>query len=128
MSPAEELRAAAATLRGLSARVPSGRLTLHEDLIESGGSAESAVLTDSRDGMDALVLSGEWSGEELALIRLLVAVRGAVEPLAAWLESWNGIESFCEDGPMDEDFRHALKVARAVNASAPAPTREETNR
>lgn len=35
------------------------------------------------------------------------------EPLAAWLESWDGIE-IREDAPMVDDLRHALNVARAI--------------
>jgi hypothetical protein len=39
------------------------------------------------------------------------------EPLAAWLESWDGVE-LREDGPLPEDFKHALAVARALNGTA----------
>ena len=35
------------------------------------------------------------------------------EPLAAWLESWDGIP-FNEHGPMADDLQHALNVARTI--------------
>jgi len=41
---------------------------------------------------------------------------GVGKALAGWLESWTGID-FREDAAMPEDARHALAVARAVNAA-----------
>lgn len=38
------------------------------------------------------------------------------EPLAAWLESWDGVE-LDERGPLPEDFEHALAVARVLNGA-----------
>lgn len=83
---AVQTRTAAAELRELLAAVPAGHWALYEDLIVHDGSTESAILTDARPGMDALVLSGEWWGEGLAAVRLLVALHAAAEPLASWLE------------------------------------------
>ena len=98
---AEELRTAAAKLREAVAAVPAGHWTLHEDLIEHDGSSESAILTDARPGMDALVLSGEWWGEGLAVMRLLVALHVAAEPLASWLESAAWVAG---EHPQDPDY------------------------
>ncbi len=39
------------------------------------------------------------------------------EPLAVWLESWDGI-AFNEHGPMADDLQHALNVARAILGEA----------
>ncbi|MER7213549.1 hypothetical protein ABT340_41350 [Streptosporangium sp. NPDC000239] len=39
------------------------------------------------------------------------------QALAAWLESWEGVEVRL-DGPMPEDYRYALRVARAINGGA----------
>ncbi|MEV4180685.1 NUDIX domain-containing protein [Streptosporangium canum] len=72
---AAALLEAAARLDALLALVPAGQWSLHEDLIVTGGTAQSAILTDARDGMDALVLSGDWHGEALAAIRLLTGGR-----------------------------------------------------
>ncbi|MGS2645931.1 hypothetical protein [Streptosporangium sp. G12] len=52
------------------------------------------------------------------LLQLIVNLLNARKPLASWLESWDGIE-VREDGPMPDDFRYALKVARAINAPLP---------
>lgn len=38
-------------------------------------------------------------------------------PLAAWLESWTGLDIH-EAASMPEELRHALNVARAVNGTA----------
>lgn len=40
---------------------------------------------------------------------------GVGKALAAWLESWTGIDLY-EAGALPEDARHALAVARAINA------------
>jgi hypothetical protein len=47
----------------------------------------------------------------------VAALLRAREPLADWLESWTGIDLY-EAGSLPEDAKHALAVARAVNASA----------
>ncbi|MGW3164799.1 hypothetical protein ACWC9Q_18385 [Streptomyces sp. NPDC001142] len=41
------------------------------------------------------------------------ALLRAREPIAAWLESWTGVD-LSEHGPMPEDARHALAVARQI--------------
>lgn len=38
---------------------------------------------------------------------------GVARALAAWLESWTGID-IAEHGPMPDDFKHALAVARLI--------------
>ena len=43
---------------------------------------------------------------------------GVGEALAAWLDSWTGIDLY-EAGALPEDARHALAVARAINGGAP---------
>jgi hypothetical protein len=40
------------------------------------------------------------------------------QPLAAWLESWTGID-LDEAGSLPEDARHAIAVARAINGDQP---------
>ncbi len=39
------------------------------------------------------------------------------EPLAVWLESWDGV-SLSEHHAMPEDYAHALAVARALTGGA----------
>lgn len=84
--PLAALLDAAARLDELLALVPAGQWSLHEDLIVTGGTAQSAILTDARDGMDALVLSGDWHGEALAAIRLLTVLHNEIRPLTAVLK------------------------------------------
>ncbi|TMS00138.1 hypothetical protein [Nonomuraea basaltis] len=38
------------------------------------------------------------------------------EPLASWLESWDGVE-LREDGPLPADFEFALRIARVLNGT-----------
>ncbi|WP_433364290.1 hypothetical protein [Streptosporangium sp. CA-115845] len=54
---------------------------------------------------------------DLRFAQQIAALINARKPLAAWLESWDGIE-IREDGPMSDDFRHTLVVARHINAIA----------
>lgn len=42
---------------------------------------------------------------------------GVGAALAAWLESWTGIDLY-EAGSLPEDAKHALAVARQINAAA----------
>ncbi|WP_086566414.1 NUDIX domain-containing protein [Streptosporangium minutum] len=86
VEPLAALLDAAARLDALLALVPAGQWSLHEDLIVTGGTAQSAILTDARDDMDALVLSGDWHGEALAAIRLLTALHNEIRPLTAVLK------------------------------------------
>ncbi|MGW0495070.1 hypothetical protein ACWD0Z_06405 [Streptomyces sp. NPDC003007] len=74
MTPAEELRAAAAKLRPSSPAVAAHTVT----------------------------------------VRITPA---AAEALAAWLDSW-GVIDLREHATMQEDARHALAIARAINGGA----------
>lgn len=38
---------------------------------------------------------------------------GLADPVADWLDSWTAT-NIREDGPMPEDFRHALTIARKI--------------
>ncbi|MFF4661985.1 hypothetical protein [Streptomyces sp. NPDC001282] len=51
------------------------------------------------------------------------ALLRARKPIAAWLESWTGVD-LSEHGPMPEDARHALAVARQILGTT--ATTEET--
>jgi hypothetical protein len=42
--------------------------------------------------------------------------RALLEPVAVWLESWQGVH-LSVDGPMPQDYEHALKIVRIVNGS-----------
>jgi hypothetical protein len=41
-------------------------------------------------------------------------VRCLADPVADWLESWQGVH-LSVDGPMPQDFEHALKIVHIVN-------------
>ncbi len=52
-----------------------------------------------------------------AAVKLREGAPVIAEPLAVWLESWDGIP-FDEHGPMPVDLQHALNVARAILGEA----------
>lgn len=68
----------------------------------------SAVNT-LREAAESAARNGHRPGDRL--------LRTLADPVADWLESWRLID-FREDGPMAEDFKHALRVVRAINEGA----------
>lgn len=44
-------------------------------------------------------------------------VRALADPVADWLETWSSVD-FREDGPMAEDFTHALRIVRVINGGS----------
>ena len=73
----------------------------------------AAELTAAADTLRTAAFRGAMTATPAvaALIR-------AREPLAAWMESWTGID-LREDAALPEDAQHALAVARAINAKQP---------
>ena len=70
------------------------------------------------DGMIVADRSGTIHPAERADLPYIAAMHpGVGAALADWLESWTGIDLY-EAGSLPEDAKHALAVARAVNASA----------
>lgn len=85
------------------------------------GATEKTVAEELREAAARLRGTGHHGGitgdcdnpERLALI---VALLDAREPLASWLESWDGVE-LREDGPLPSDFEYALRIARVLNGT-----------
>ncbi|MEU3386313.1 hypothetical protein [Streptomyces albidoflavus] len=114
MTPAEELRAAAERLRDLVA-----------DLRDCRG-PRYVVNRDQRPypqridniGVPYVVASTTTDPAHPPVTADYIAAMhpGVGNALAAWLESWTGIE-VAEDGPLAEELRHALAVARQILGS-----------
>jgi len=99
VSPAEEISAAAARLRETAERTARAPWSTNGMWV-MGADSHIAHFGGHLPNRD-------W----VALVH-----PGLAEPLASWLESWDGVE-IREDGPMPDDFRYALAVARQINRS-----------
>ncbi|MFE0845312.1 hypothetical protein [Streptomyces rochei] len=123
MNPADELRTAAQTLRTLATEAASGsgsnRWRTKRHFPNQPGSTFTSLLTES-----GTPLMGGGGRNRVPYLHAPVAdYIAAMHPgvgtaLAAWLESWTGIEMY-EAHALPEDARHALAVARQINGSAP---------
>jgi hypothetical protein len=124
-TPADELRAAADRIRKLIEAVPSkhwGDRPWH---------AEECSDTDDMSPCPCIVAQGEYRDFDQPQTPPVQYVADAETPehaayiaamhpgvggaLADWLDSWTGVE-LREDAALPEDARHALAVARAINA------------
>ncbi|MFD6375388.1 hypothetical protein ACFWFS_00480 [Streptomyces albidoflavus] len=117
MTPSEELRAAAKQLRELAYAAHGSPWAAVE--IPRPGYDLPAWWVESEhqdpDGSTAATVADCPWGEADA--RYIAAMHpGVGKALAAWLESWTGIE-VAEDGPLVEELRHALTVARQILGS-----------
>ncbi len=105
-TPADELATAAETLRTL-AKSTTGN---EQPWRYAKSSPDSSVRTAT--GWEVAY------GQDQANLRYIAAMHpGVGAALAAWLESWTGIEMY-EAHALPEDARHALAVARQINAHA----------
>jgi hypothetical protein len=126
-TPADELRTATDRLRKLIAAV------LSEHWGDRPWHAEECSDTDDLSPCPCIVAQGEYREFDQPQIPPVQYVADAESPefaayiaamhpgvgaaLAAWLESWTGIEMY-EAHALPEDARHALAVARAINKEA----------
>ncbi|MGW4406556.1 hypothetical protein ACWEJ6_21180 [Nonomuraea sp. NPDC004702] len=123
MTLSDELREAAAKLRMLAAGATPGRwvcgdLEEQEDYgMQVAVSADDALTAEinlaAKDAAwrymrNQAVNDGQW---------IALASPALAEPLASWLESWDGVD-LREDGPLPDDFTYALRVARVLNGTA----------
>lgn len=126
MTPADELRTAAAKLRALAtAAATDGRdrptAIWH---FKPRDSRSGYLYAENPDGPGVRLLTGGSTGPHGRGSHPGMRTRhgeyaAAMDPtvglaLAAWLDSWTGID-LSEGGPLPEDARHALAVARAIN-------------
>ena len=108
MNPADELRTAAEKIRTLSKAISA------PDERDQVFHAEGTDVTQGRTGLYDVATT-----QTTELADYIAAMHpGVGTALAAWLESWTGIEMY-EAHALPEDARHALAVARAINGSAP---------
>lgn len=129
MTPVEELRAAAAKLRKRGGEATPGpwdrplNIRYKNVVAAAKPDDEQGKYLDGRPEQVGVVMLNTWSdgtfmrkrgGRDLEWIAL--AHPGLAEPLAAWLESWDGID-FTEDGAMLDDLQYALRIARVINGS-----------
>lgn len=124
-TPADELRAAAETLRGLAADATPGPWRQHDTHLGQYGHTATVLsgegtTTELRAWLPTM---SQESWDETRNVWNDAAYIAAMHPLvgltlADWLESWTGIE-LREDAAMPEDARHALAVARALLGSQP---------
>jgi hypothetical protein len=121
MKPADELRAAALTLR---ATLP-GDLNVTPRLVMTDAETVSgtAFCVDHllpRDeeheysACDNCAVLDCWHPALAELVHVLLLAR---PPLAAVLESWDGVE-ISEHHAMPDDFAHALAFARVINGGS----------
>lgn len=128
MTAADELRTAAEKIRKLAADLPAngwGNRPWH---------VEECSDTDDMSPCPCIVAQGEYrdfdqpqepmiqyvaDAETIEHGAYIAAMHpGVGTALAAWLESWTGIDLY-EAGSLPEDARHALAVARTINGTAP---------
>lgn len=127
-TPAEELRAAAEKLRGLATAASTDkhdRPTARWYFTERGGPGSGGYLYSANpDGPDVKLLRGGSTGAHGRGTYPHMDTRhgeyaAAMDPtvgllLARWLDSW-GVIDLREHTSMQEDARHALAIARAIN-------------
>lgn len=113
-TPAAIITRAAARLRQLAEHAT------HEDrpvwMFGYTMRSRTPVVLDHPDKPSVLIET--YAANLEAVNRYIAAMDPAVGlALAAWLESWTGIE-LNEHGPMPEDAQHALAVARQILGEA----------
>lgn len=117
MTPAEELRAAAARLRETAKGAPRGPWEFVENLYWG----RDAIVNPEAMGWDALVLSVHDLGETPVARWAALVHPGLAEPLADLLEFLSGCIEYDakrgRSGTMREEY--ALAVARVINGGPP---------
>jgi len=104
-NPAQELRAAAQALQDPNADACQMLGCWHPDELHQ---ADADGLAWCKDCMDQHPHMASRAAQVPQWLR---------QPLTRWLDSLTGIEVF-EHGPMAEEYRHALAVARALLGGA----------
>ncbi|MFJ2067073.1 hypothetical protein ACIOIM_29300 [Streptomyces albidoflavus] len=123
MTPSDTLRTAAERLRKLATAATPGPWRNHDTHLGQYGYT-ATVLSGDGDTTELrawLPTMSQEPWDETRNVWADSAYIAAMHPgvgkaLAAWLESWTGIE-VAEDGPLPDDLRHALSVARQILGS-----------
>jgi len=107
MTPAEELRTAAATLRALAAEATPGPW-------EGRGKVDASIWANSIGNyVTEKITSGERHKADAHYIAAMHP--GVGDLIAKWLTTWVGID-FRDDAALPEDAQHAIAIARAINS------------
>lgn len=123
-TPADELRTAAETLRKLATDATPGPWRQHDTHLGQYGYT-ATVLSGEGNDTDLRAWLPSMSHEPWDETRnawpdaMYIAAMhpGVGAALADWLESWTGIDLY-EAGALPEDAKHALAVARQINAAS----------
>lgn len=123
MTPSDTLRTAAERLRKLATAATPGPWRNHDTHLGQYGYT-ATVLSGDGDTTELRAWLPTMSQEPWDETRnvwadsayIAATHPGVGKALAAWLESWTGIE-VAEDGPLPDDLRHALSVARQILGS-----------
>lgn len=115
MTPAEELRTAAAKLRSLLANpelTPGPWLSMDrgDRILWDGPGADDLPPRYVVDEPMSNGANADW---------IAVMHPGVGQLLAKWLNSWDGAD-IDEHAAMPDDLQHALAIARLINATRPA--------
>lgn len=116
-TPADEISQAAATLRETAVKATEGPWEVRPgNDVSSNVGREDGLIIDGGAYADSTVsvVYGAALHADAAWIALMHP--GVAEPLAAWLESWDGF-NIPESAPHSDDWEHALKVSRAINTN-----------
>lgn len=126
MSPAEDLAAAVEALTGGAPVYVPGTARIVSNPAEN--EVIISVCDQHTESNPAVMFDALGHCGDCVFVRLhaseawfahqLAGLINARPALVAWLGSWDGIE-VREDGPMPDDFRYALDVARRINAPLP---------
>lgn len=108
MTPAEELRKAAARLRETGEHTTPGTWLVPD--------VADMVVSDKPMRWGTPIVAECGTPEDAAWIALMHP--DLSEPLSAWLESWSTVE-LSEHGSYPDDWMYALRIARVVNGGQP---------
>lgn len=115
---AEELRTAATKLRDTAKAATRGPWHTAENVGADGNAyGKNHIGNWGGEYLDSVADAGDGAAATADAAWICLANPLLAEPLAAWLESWEGVD-LREDGPLPEDFARALKIARVLNGGA----------
>ncbi|MFD3640995.1 hypothetical protein [Streptomyces griseus] len=128
-TPADQLRAAADLLREAAGHATPGPWRTHDTHLGRVGGHTATVLTGRPNLNDTELIAWlptmshePWDETRNAWRNagwMALMHPGVGLALAAWLESWVGVD-LSEHGPMPEDAQHALAVARRILGTSAA--------
>ncbi|KAB8186920.1 hypothetical protein FH608_046375 [Nonomuraea phyllanthi] len=95
---------------------PDGPFCAHCMAARIVGTTGKTIADEFQSAVDTLRRAAE-SARRNGHLTGDVLLRHLADPVADWLESKEGIH-LSQDGPMPDDFQHALRIARVINQGA----------